>query len=372
MKIIGSVFEDKNRRKFNKIWKNEKLFKYLNDNEDEVKKTLADNNIQKVVAFDQISDNWEDWKVNEKITLAILPVCNIVDQDGKETIKNMLENYDIKLKKEHLPIDIHTEEFVITIGFVHYFKTRNLIVTTVNPFLEKDVYHLFSDMLKNLNIEYLDEEALIYLNLENQWKERFEERERQLKSSADGTKRSIESYKLNYFAYIKKYNEMTEQIKDIQRSKKNVKGKIKEEFDKIKKIPVIKDLIIKDKIYFNFGNIFLTGNVRTGTENKNGIEIPKMAIKKIEIGVIKFIIGDGRVKIQNDKEVQSHEHPHASDGGLCYGEADLEVSEMIANLEIAKLVKFLYSWVFSYNEGDAYCNLQEFYNQRELEKKEIK
>jgi len=371
MKVIGTVFEDVNKKKFNKIWKDTELFKFLNENEDEVKETLANNNIQRVVAFDQISDNWVDWRANDRLTLAILPVCNIVDQDGRETTKYILDNYGIKLKKEHLPIDIHTQEFVINTSFVYYFKTRNLIVTTVNPFLEKEVYKLFKDILANMEIKYLDEDALMYLNLENQWKITFELRERQLESGLANLKDSIENYKRHYFDYTQKYNESMEKIQDIKRSKTNIKGRIQKEFDDVRKIPVVKDLIIRDKIYFNFGNIFLTGKVKTGTrENDDGIVVPIMEIRKIEIGVVKFIIGDGKVIVENDKSVRGYQHPHASDGGLCYGEADLKVSEMIANLDIAKLIKFLYSWVFSYNEGDAYCTLQEFYNQRELERKE--
>tara|TARA_Y100000310_G_scaffold341019_1_gene438794 strand:+ start:3647 stop:4972 length:1326 start_codon:yes stop_codon:yes gene_type:complete len=351
---------------YNKVWESKEWFPLLKDKIDFVNERLTSMGVKRVICFDEIGEDWRDWIAKEELTLAVLPICNIINQNGTQT-KELLKSREMIIKEKYMPIDIETSEEKVTAGFVVYFPTRNLIVTLVNPFVNEELMTTILLNISDTNPEFMDEKSIWKYKLEKQWVQVFEKQKITLKNDIDSQNNRIEEYRRNYFTRVQKLREQENDLVNLKKREVNVSAEIENELELIHKLPIIKDLTIRDKIYVNFGTINLMGQVQTGKTMEDGVEVPTLETKKVEIGELTFEIGNGEVKVKNNKPAGEYQHPHANRNTICFGEADLEIKRLLANLEIQKLIKLLYSWAFSYNESDAYTKLQTFYNKREEE-----
>jgi len=369
MKLKGSIFNIE-KKGYEKVWKNKKYFPLLTENFNTITERLKDLGIEEVLAFDMISNNWEDWKNENKLRLVIMPICNIINQEGTST-KDFIKGLGLEYTDEMGAIDITTDEIHESTFSVVYFKTRNLIVVKFNPFYNTTLLDETIFSFEVLDIKKLSEETIGNILLEEQWFSNIEDRKRGLTADIVNINSRLESMKEDYIKRHRERLNKTRQLKDLDINKDEIRLKIKQELDKLKENTLIKKLTIKDKIYLSFGDIYINAQVKTGLEiNQDGIEVPKVEMKKIYIGNLTFIVGEGKVTVENPSRVDDYEHPHANGGTICFGEVSLKASQHLINLELNKLVKLLYSWAFSYNEGDAYCKIQEFYEARIEDKNE--
>lgn len=363
-----TIFEESGEYKQSKAWGKKDWFPLLKDKK-KISDKLKELGIQKVICFDMLGENWEDWKVEKDLTLAIMPLCNVVDQDGKETI-SALKKYGFALKEKYLPVDIVTSEIYKIEDFVAYFPTRNLLVALVNPFLDEDMFGMICSNITDLEPEFLSEEKIWELKLQEVWKVRMGRTIADKKNLLDNEKRRIVDYRTSYLKSIERSKIVNEELNVLEKYQDNISSKIKKELQDIKKLPIVKKISIGDKIYVEFGDVYVTGGVVVKyDEDEEGCKQPIVEPRKVFIGKLKFIIGDEDIIIENPNKIGRYEHPHAADGRICFGEGDIQSRKLLQEVEIAKLINFLYSWAFSYNESDAYCKLQTFYDARQREKK---
>ena len=359
MNLRNTVFWSE-QEDYRKVWDNKDYFPLVHKKIEEMDKALKEVGIKKVIAFDQIGERWEDWACEESLTLAVLPICNVIDQRGTRT-KDFLRGRGFKAKEKFVAVDIETSEEVETAGFVYWFPTRNLVISTVNPFLDKKVLELILHDIDSLNVKFMSQEEIWDYKLRNQWMLKFENREGVLKNKIEEIKVRLESLRNGTLEKSQELLLSKIELDKLGEIKGDVTTYIKEEMEGIKKLPFIKEIKIRDKIYVNFGTVYVTGGVVVSEENGH----PKVEPRKVEIGELTFTIGSGEVKVENPKKVEQYEHPHAENGRICFGEIGNEISRLLGSMELAKLIKLLYSWAFSYNEEDSYCKLQRFYGERE-------
>ena len=364
MEFKKSIFYTGKEAKFNNYWKEKDMFPLIQTNLETINKDLIKNGIKKVICFDQIGEKWEDWICEKELTLAVLPISNIIDQSGINT-KKELRALGFQAKEKYFPVDIITAEDHAQEGLVYYFPTRNLLISLVNPFKDAPLLSTILEMISNLQPKFMTEEQIGDHILKEQWKINITTRIEAITNSITLAKQNINSYKEKYFKQVQELSITTAELKKMSDIKGDISSFIKRELEKIRKLPMINDLKIKDKIYVSFGKIFLTGKVRVGMK-EGAVEVPIMETRKVLIGDLTFIIGNGEIKIENENSIGEFQHPHAREGNLCFGDIDLEAKRLLANLELTKLISLLYSWAFSYNEEDPYIELQKFYD-KEIE-----
>lgn len=360
MNIKDSIFSLKGKNK--KFWEDKELFGFLNEEFDCICDTLSLLGIKKVVAFDELGNNWSDWVCRDELTLCVMPISEVINQRGQDTI-NKIMDMDLDIVENMYPIDINTDEICQGGDFIRYFPTRNLIIALINPFLTRDLFTLIRYNISEQHPCFLTEDEISDLILTNQYVQSFEHRRNRCKSEVSDYEERIETARNNYFEYINTYNEKKRLLEAMDLDKNKIKERLASEIEGIKSLQIVKNVDVADRIYVDFGDIYITGKVKTGEkENENGIFLPIIEEKKVYIGNIKFVIGAGSIKVENSNSYGNYQHPHAYEGKICFGQVEAEATALLANLDLVKLVKLLYSWVYSYNEDDVYTKLENFYN----------
>ena len=366
MDLNNTVFLNEDTPKYKKIWENKEVFPHLHKELGNINQDLKAIGITKVKCFDQISENWEDWHNEKEVVLVTLPITTIINQDGTKT-KQHLKDAGIINKEKYLCIDLETEEATQPKRFATYFPTRNLIITHINPFLTKQGYDAVIEDLKEIAPKLLTPKEIEERILEEQYRVSIKQQQQYNQAKLVVNKSTLEKIRSQYFETTQRVVELSQEKVSLQQAETNIKQFITEQLRKTREIPIIKKLTVRDKIYVSFGQIYLTGKVITGTTKKEGIETPIVEPRRVRIGELQFVIGNAEIKIVNPEKIGEYEHPHAKDGKMCYGEADLEAKKLLAELNLPELVNFLYSWALSYNQESAYTKLQTFYDARKKE-----
>lgn len=369
MELKNTILWNKTRPQNNKIWNEHEMFPQIKTNLDNIQKELTKQNITKVVCLDQLGTNWKEWKIKKGLTLVILPLTNIINQQGTKT-KKILKKIGLKNKKIYYPIDIEHTETSGKVGFVEYFPTRNLIITTINPFADEQVLKIVIENIKVLKPKHLTQEQIWEKEIKEQWEEDLERREENIQLQIRDCQQRIAIYTRDIEMEIARRNELKKEVEINKKVKNNLTKHLKEELKKIKALPVIKTLEITDKLKVSFGTIYLHGEVQTGTTEKGGIKVPKIEVKRVEIGKLEFTIQGQNIRVTNDKSVDGIRHPHAEGTNICFGEVKPKAIIAQRSLQLHKLIMLLYIWAHSYNAKDAYVTLQRFYDAREKEKKQ--
>ena len=358
MELKDSVFWSENP-KFQKIWEDQTYFPYLLKNLESINHQLIAKGIKKVVVFDELGLNWEDWDRKDVLTLAIMPICNMIDQNGTK-ITEWLRANSIHVRDKFMPIDINTEENLARYELVSWFKTRNIVIFHVNPFLD-DGYILMRSMneLTQLSVKFMTQSEIWEIQLTEQWQLNLSDRARRLERDIIAQEENAQRDREAYMECVRIITEARIQIEGFKAGESGVKEKIKTELAEIQKMPFVKRLLVRDKIYINFGDISITARVVTGQDHGK----PILEQKRVFIGEIEFVIGAGEISVVNKKQLPGcNPHPHVStEGQICFGQADLEGGRYLQSLELVKLIKLLYAWVYSYNENDAYQKISYFY-----------
>jgi hypothetical protein len=347
------------------IWETKDLFTALQTNKEEIMRCLDDYHITKVSALDTQSMEFEKWNFTNELVLVVMPLANITDTSGKKT-RECLKNDGLKIKEKYYPMDFYTNEITKDSRYICYMRTRNLIICRVNIFADMDIFRVawanFTGTINRGICKILTDEEKLSEVLKEQWFMNMDNRERDIKQEISGLNQNLTSYRQNLVQYSRELFVKNYELTSLMTIKKDFQSHIDRNIAELKAFPMIKSVEIKDRIYISFGPIYVTGRVKTGIEEVEGIKKPKMETKKVYIGELDFVIYGDRVKVINkDNEVDGHQHPHARNGDICFGDAGTEAYALISNIELGKLVKLLYSWALSYNEGDAYCKLQRFY-----------
>jgi hypothetical protein len=359
------MFEE-NSTTYGKVWEDKEHFPMLNDKKEEVISKLKSLNIGAVKCFDQISSNWEDWFAQEKITLVVMPLCNVVDQDGENT-KKELESLGHKDVAKLMPVDIETKEIVTTTTTFVYFPTRNMILTKCNIFYNPTIFGLFCSNCRLVNPKLLTQEEIWLKKLEETFSANIQGRIDSINNEIEEAERSISGYRIRLLDMIKRARDKKQDLQNMDIIKGNITKKLMTEIEAIKMLPFVKEVFFRDSIYVSFGDVYVTGEVQVDTKDIKGISVPVTEKKKVYIGNLRFIIKSGEVVIENPKSIGMYQHPHARQNHICFGEADIDVEKHLLNFDLINLVKLLYSWAFSYNPGDAYISLQAWYNKRVTE-----
>ena len=365
MEFENTIF-GKVKSEFNKIWEKEEWFPYLCKNLESVDKRLKEIGFGRVIACDELGKAWEDWKVNDCLTLAVLPLCNTVDERGVNT-KEYLKSEGVELKEKLACVDVSTEEMCYQKGIIAYFTTRNLVIVKANPFFSEKMYSVFIESFGSFQVPmcYRKEDEILILQLEEEWKVRIEARKDKLRGDILTYEKNAKTNRELYLKNVQWLRNAEEDLSQVDAIGENMQEHIHKELEIIHKMPMVKNVQMKDKIYLSFGEVYLTGGVTTQIMQEDGAKKPKREIKKVLIGNLTFVIGGGEIKVRNDKPVNEYPHPHAKqDGSMCFGEADAKAHELLVSLHLSQLVKFLYSWAFSYNDENPYQKLQMFYEAR--------
>lgn len=352
--------------KIRKMWEDKDHFGVVQEKLKDIDKELKDIGIEKIYVFDELGESWDKWIVDKGVGLCVLPMNEFVEQNSTTT-KEGVRSLKLTAKEKYVCIDMIANENSQQNELMVYYPNRNIVISKVNLFADEKVYKLAIEKIKALKPKYKDQEEVMIEKMEQQWKRNFTKRVQDTKNKMDSFKRQITDYERNHRTACKNLFEERLLLHKLEENEEDVGVLIKEELSKLKKMDVVQNLKITDKIYFDFGEISLTGNIQTGTEVKEGVEVAKHEIKKVKIGKITFGISEDGVTIQNPSSVAGYPHPHADEEHICYGDGATTVNKLISNFEITKLINFLFSWVYSYNEGDSYHSLQDFYEARKNE-----
>lgn len=357
------------------VWANKEIFTYLCKNREAIVERLNGLKITRVTACDIKGLEFENWNFENELVMAVVPLGDAIDSTGKLTRENLKAD-GFRIKEKYYPIDIGSSEIFLDSRYIAYFPTRNLIVCKVNIFADEELYTLaINKFITNIvgsdykAMRILSAEDKLNVILRQQWMLNIDDRKKNIEHEIRDWTQNHESLKAQLTENARLILVKQHELRDIDVIKKDFSGHIDRNIAELKALPIIKKIEIKDRIYLNFGKIYITGKVRTGVEKVDGVTKPVVEMKKVYIGELEFTISGQNVTVKNlDNRMCSCEHPHAQDGHICFGASDGEAHSLLANIELAKLAKLLYSWAISYNEGDAYSHLQDWYN-LELTKK---
>ena len=152
----------------------------------------------------------------------------------------------------------------------------------------------------------------------------------------------------NIVSYYRTNTTETEIIKSLKVMVKNIDKELDKQIKEIKKLKFVKSIELTIKgIAIHVGKI--TINYRK---------------KDVYIGDFTIYIMPKKIKMEVKKKLEhpSHPsgliHPHINaGGGICFGNRGEKVKELLGKNEFKKLVYFLYLFLKSYNDGDAYNSI---------------
>jgi len=358
------VFEPVNG---NDIWQEKKMFKHLIEHREEVEEELSRMKVTRVIAFDTLGFEFDSWTSQDQMTLVIMPFNSNMNLTGKRTRERLKED-GFTVKENYYPVDISSHEIVTDSRYLIYYKTRNLIVSRVNLFADSklfsDVINKFWCVTNETQVKVLNPEQILELRLSEQWYMNINNKVDELKSTIKGLNEDIYDLTRGITQKSRELFMSQQTLENIQNVKDNFTEYLHRNIEEMSKFPFIKSFEVKDRIYLSFGPVYITGLVQTGVSHEGGTEQPIMAPKKVYIGDLKFVITGTDIHVSNpDNEIDGeYQHPHIKDGKICFGDVSGEAKKLLANIELAKLAKLLYSVAVSYNESSPYCKLQRFYD----------
>jgi len=355
MKIKGTIFDCGDER-YNKVWENKKFFPHLHENFKKVCESLENLNIKRVVPLDFLGDKLEDIKCQE-LTLLVCPfLINVDEVNNTDLLQyNVLINDSVTIKKQ--------EELL------NYYPTKNLLIYRTNFFTTECMFDDFLYTVQSISPKSLSVKEIRNLILIETWKVNILNDLRDHDSDKLNLVNNIKNLERTYKRKLVELRNMKLQKEHLEKLRDSVGDKLNSEITKIRKNPFVKRLEIDDYIKFSFGQVYITTDVITGSkEGKDGISVPKLEKKKVRIGELIFVLKNSEVEIENEESIENYQHPHASNGILCYGEEKLKVEKYLSMLELNKLVNFLYSWAISYSpDTNPYLRIESFYEERKQE-----
>lgn len=375
-KITTGIFASTDEKR-NRIWTNTKLFSFLHTDYAQIVSYFDEKQIKSVKIGKELGVDWKDWQSQKELTLIVFPISTMIDQSGLQT-KALLKTMNIPRLREYYPVDVDTIEVHEKKDIITYLISKNIIVSTINPFCNTVTWGLFKSSLTRLStaVRVRTEEEIWITALEKQWKVKAAENLKKEKEALKYVEQNIKSTESSLMTAIKQYNDIRLSIVDLEKRTIAVSDSIIHEFTNLKQLPIVKTLQIRDHIYVDIGTVHITALVTIGHEMKDGIKVPIRKPQKVLIGDMTFIIQGDDVKVTCTKQLYSERrqddyiHPHAKPGSICFGEVRNNVIKLLAEYKFNDLVKLLYSWAFSYNERDCYVNIQEFYDRNIKEEKE--
>jgi hypothetical protein len=219
-----------------------------------------------------------------------------------------------------------------------------------------------------MELKTLSEKEIKNRELEKALKIGYEERKEKKLEEYEEKNEEAEVYLSRYKDKLEEAREIKKEYDGLVNATKENTKQIKEQIEKIKNIPMVKEFYYNDGIVISFGDIYINGKVTVDTETKNDIEVPIRKERNVYIGELIFNIIGNEIKVYNKNfGVNGYPHPHANGSHICFGEISESIINKLINLEILEVVKLLYSWAISYNEDDCYMKLDNFYDKQKEE-----
>lgn len=360
---------------FAKAIKNKEFFKVVHTLKD-YQEAIRATGIGQIIVFDEVGMEFDKWKFRDELVLSVCPLNNatIFEEEGDE-IKSKLIKKDIKVEVAHIPTTIYFgKEDTTTRGVVTYFPKRNLLISSVNPFVNEKTFAYFMSCVKEIKPKYINPEEMEFQELAKKMSEGLTKRREELDRRITDTNANLVSYEKNHLEELKRRKDLLKERELISSENSDMVVFIKNEIIKTKSMPTLKRLEVReDGVHISFGNIFLTSSVKTGMKERDGVEVPKMESKMVDIGEIEIIVNDGKISGKNlTYPSDAYQHPHISQTDCCFGEISGEMNKLIVDFELSKIVKLLYSWLFSYNDNNPFKRIQYFYDREQKKNKEEK
>lgn len=292
------------------------------------------------IIYTQSEINLEDYKGKRVFIVAGIPMYKgeIIDEYSEGVIKfgNSL---------------FHEPTGTIT-SLINFFESKKLFNDNIDDFIEIIARTRDKRELINPVEQYYDEIT------------RFINRSiRDKKETIKETKNNIE----NLFFRIKNYEgeikRVTVELEALEKCNvETFKDKVMEEYEEIKKMPIVKSLTFEKGFDLTFNNLGITTKVKTGTDvDEDDLVIPIIETKKVIIGDVGIFFDVSELTCYNvNKERCGNPHPHASmDGYMCMSdELRARITNSIRMCEFKKAVSLLYSWATSYNKDDKYVPIE--------------
>jgi len=357
MNVEGTIF-DTGKERFNNVWNNKIYFPILENAFESVCNELEEKGIKHVHCFDSLGMTVKDIDC-EELTLLVVPLLDCFKERSSSIRPEM---YQLGL------FNIDVEIFEVQDNIL-YIPMKNLLVCMTNIFRSGFSVNNFCSSFDSFYVypKTLTESEKENYVLIRRWKINIATELQDLENSSNEFQQSIKDLEQTYLETIKLHNETNKKIDMLKNIRDDVKNVISKEIEKLKKNRFVKKLTVENnKLVISFGKIYLTGNVITGTKEKEGVEVSKIEKKKILIGDIEFHIDGNEIEVFNESLILNrYQHPHAAGGNMCAGKEKLNIQKLLGRLELNKLASFLYSWVYSYSpDNRPYRTLQDFYNIR--------
>ncbi len=257
-----------------------------------------------------------------------------------------------------------------------YYRERNVILLTFNPFLVKKITKLtdeLPDILYKL-VELIEELKPETVDTKEFAKKQF---------MISFIKGSIDTLRINKDKLIKyaKYevelegkiretvSQRIETEKEIEHIEKNIRlgGKgISDELTLTEQLPFI------EKVELDTASILLKFKPTCLKVNELDLENGKTFGKRtFYLGSLTFKISPQDIQIKGDIEgVRAHPHSNGTNpswGGCCFGDSSSDgrrkLFEMLALNKFSEVAKMLWFWIKTYINGSAYAHHVNFYNE---------
>ena len=346
---------------YTEAFMNKTIFSVIHEDYDYVLKKLDELNIKQVYSFNQLGDNFDSWENTNKLALVILPICNSVTSHSKNIELKYMDTFSTTkdTMKNVYPVEFRNNNEGLFNKFIAYFPARNLIVCLINPFDKKEVFDYIINEIKNSNCKYKSTTEIWEERLDTMWKDNIETNRTQKRNQLQTNERIIDDCEEKLKNKWAENILLRKEIDMLVNLNEEMKQNLLKQIEQVKAMSVVKKFYVRDKIYLSFGNISLYGEIEI--EDTNGRRIKKR--EKVELGELIFSISSVEILVTSDKMVENYyPHPHAKKDSICFGAHKAQVAKLLAEMELVKLVSFLYSWAFSYNKADGpYVDLKEFY-----------
>ena len=253
-----------------------------------------------------------------------------------------------------------------------YYKERNLIYLSFNPFyikktlpmdtdfhkIFKDLIKLFRDLkIKKVKTENLKEKMFISSFLMGARKNLVN-----LMNSMKEQETSIGALERDIRLRIDKVNNINQDYKFIETTIKMGGKNMLEEIEKTKKLSFLKNVEMNgDNIKLTF--IPATIKVNAFTKTDHGKSYGK---RTFYLGNITINISPRNFIVRNDIRIRNNPHPHASsnEGAPCFGsgEGRNRIYELLAVNKFSEVSKLLWFWIKTYINNGAHVKQWDAYD----------
>ena len=167
------------------------------------------------------------------------------------------------------------------------------------------------------------------------------------------TQSSIEYMSRELVASYGKVRRLYIEVEDVKKFKINFESRFIQELYEIKQLNFVKSIKFKSgAININVGDIIL-----------------KVANTKTYIGDMNILIYPNQVKFENKYSIGRTEHPHIMEGRPCLGSFAPNITKLLGELELKRLVFLLYQFLNTYNQASCYINFTNWEKARKDEGK---